>query len=261
MRLFLLLRNRSVTPQPWRQVGLAIVPGLFVLSVSTLDFGAELLSLLIIVGLTVGAVAAAWAVGHWHLPGVPVWGFVPLGLLAFMGFVPVASALLSALIPGGFANLSELLFISTLFGVTAAGLLLAKHGGLYAGLFVLSAGVPLMGLLIEQVIYFWDSPFWKFVMNASLPVLFYVVAPIWVLRARSIYHQAAGLLSPVALYFVTLVNALITVRRFSVIESVRIGQSAIVLFVAIACAVVLYLWVSARDAAMKKEWKNSSAST
>jgi hypothetical protein len=34
-----------------------------------------------------------------------------------------------------------------------------------------------------------------------------------------------------------------------------------VLFVAIACTAVLYAWVSARDEAVKKEWKNSSAST
>ena len=125
--------------------------------------------------------------------------------------------------------------------VVAAGL--AKHQGRTAGLFVLSGGAFLVGWHIEQAVFFWDRPLLIAWLELGTTTLFYVVAPIWVLCARSALSQTAGLLVPVIAYVVLLVLALGAGRGFSVGKSIAVATPAIVLCAALGAAIVLYSWV------------------
>lgn len=90
----------------------------------------------------------------------------------------------------------------------AVGLLLARTHGLRAALLLLPIGSFMMSFDIEHVIYFWQTPGWSRALSIAMPLLFLVISPIWLLRARSLRMQAAGLLLPPALYYGLLVVAL-----------------------------------------------------
>ena len=81
-------------------------------------------------------------------------------------------------------------FIHTYFVLVAIGLLLVKG----VGLFVLAGGILPMSCHIEPAVFLWDSPFWNTFLEISLKVLFLILAPVWMLRVRSICGQAVGLL-------------------------------------------------------------------
>jgi hypothetical protein len=133
-----------------------------------------------------------------------------------------------------------------LFLLVVVGAALAKYQGRTAGLFVLSGGALLLDWHIEQVIYFWDQPVWRAWLPLCTTALFYIVAPVWVLCARSPLGRAAGLLVPVVVYVPLLVSALGTARGFSVGRSIAIAGPTIVLCAALGAAVVLYAWVLSR---------------
>ena len=128
----------------------------------------------------------------------------------------------------------------------------AKYNGLTAGLFVLAGGIPPILGYIEQVIYFWDHPLWRESLVLSIPLLFFVLAPIWVLRSRSLRGQAAGLLVPIVAYFTALVSALSIVRGFSLPWSISIADAVILLLAAEIVAIILYAWISSAGLAATK---------
>jgi hypothetical protein len=146
---------------------------------------------------------------------------------------------------------SGLELYATLFLLVVVGVFPAKRQGLIAGLFVLAGGVFLMSWHIEQVIYFWDWPAWGNSLEFSITILFFIVAPIWVLRSRYALGQAAGLLVPVLTYLAMLVSALCVARGFSVGKSISIASPAIVLCAALGAAIVLYAWVSSHASRSK----------
>lgn len=156
--------------------------------------------------------------------------------------------LLPILTMAGLDNWSLVPLHLTFFVNVIAGLYLAQRSGLHAGLFVLGAGVFLMRFNIEPFIYFRDSLIWLTVLETSVFLLLYVVAPIWVLRARSIARQAAGLLLPIGAYFVLLVGGLIDARGMSQAQAIAIGRPALLFLASMVYAVVLYLLVWTRDA-------------
>jgi len=156
----------------------------------------------------------------------------------------VAVAALLVFAYDGYGNWSLPKRYSTYFVLVTVGLFLVKHSGLCAGLFVLAGGTPLMGSHIEPAVFLWDSPFWDTFSDVSLTVFFFILTPIWVLRVRSVYGQAAGLLLPIAAYFVALVSALSAARGFSIAKSASISDPALDLLATIAVAVVLYGRVS-----------------
>jgi hypothetical protein len=155
--------------------------------------------------------------------------------------------LLPILTLGGFDNWSLLPLHLTFFVNVIAGLYFARRSGLHAGLFVLGAGVFLMSFNIEQVIYFWDSPLWRDVLEASVPLLLYVITPIWVLRVRSVAGQATGLLLPIGVYFVLLVQGLVDAAGASLARAAGIAQPASLLLATMLYAVVLYRLARMRD--------------
>jgi hypothetical protein len=266
--------NRLVIPKPWWQVGLATLPGLIALAAQTasiVGLDTRLNSLLLPIMIILSASSVPWAAVRQRLFGVAAWGLIPLGLLA-LGFelhlvslllmvkprpiarilpaiggslaLSVAVAALFVFAYDGYENWSLPEFYSTYFVLVTVGLFLVKHSGLCAGLFVLAGGTPLMGFHIEPAVFLWDSPFWDTFSDVGLTVLFFMLAPIWVLRVRSVYGQAAGLLFPIAAYFVALVSALSAARGFSIAKSASISDPALGLLATIAVAVFLYGRVS-----------------
>lgn len=300
----------AIEPQPWWQVGLAILPGVMIFVDTNLDnLGWQVrlppsvaLSVLILLPIS----SIVWAVVRRRRLDVGAWGLVPLGLLACagVGAVPIPSislrprplgAVLLLLLDYGLflaallvmfrrmsfvrilpvigctlalafcvgwmgwggieiytpgqpivrlMDWSGLELYATLFLLVVVGVFPAKRQGLIAGLFVLAGGVFLMSWHIEQVIYFWEWPAWGNSLEFSITILFFIVAPIWVLRSRYALGQAAGLLVPVLTYLAMLVSALCVARGFSVGKSISIASPAIVLCAALGAAIVLYTWVS-----------------
>jgi len=220
----------AIEPQPWWQVGLTILSGAIAFSGTTLDnFGLSIrlsppVLLSVIILFLVSSIL--WTIARHRSFGVAAWGLIPLGLLADIGLLNMTSR------------------FSMHFVLIAVGLLLVKYSGLRAGLFVLAGSLVPMEWAIEPVIYLWDSPFWTTFTEVSLTMLCFILTPVWVLRARSVYSQAAGLLLPIAAYFVVLVSALRAARGFSIEKSASISAPVLGTFTTIAIAVVLYGVVS-----------------
>jgi len=223
------MENRPLVPRPWWQVGLAVLPGLIFLlrqvtSPSTpLGVGLHYLLLAVMILLSISSVLLAAM--RRSLFKVPVWGLIPLGLLAEWGLISI---------------IDSLDFYPTCFLLVVMGLLFARRNGLSASLFVLAGGIVTINHHVEPVMYFWDSPFWRIFINVGMTVLFTILTPTLVLRSRSILRQAAGLLLPIAAYYIAFAFALYSVRGFPVSKSVSIADPVIVLFATIAVAVVLY---------------------
>lgn len=236
------MRDRSLVPKPWWQVGLTILPGLIFLSrhvssTSTpLDAGLRFLLWAVMVLLSTSSVLLA-AVRR-SLLGVPSWGFVPLGLLAGLGLIWTMDAL-------GFYPTCCLLVVT--------GLVFARHNGPSAGLFVLAAGFITTSWQVEPVMYFWDSPFWRVFVNAGMTVLFTILTPALVLRSHSVLGQTVGLLLPIVVYCVAFVFALCTVRGFPMGKSVSIAGPFTVLFATTVVAIVLYAWIASRSRLTRSE--------
>ena len=94
------------------------------------------------------------------------------------------------------------------------------------------------------MVFFWDRPAWSAVLELGVTVLFFILAPTWVLPSRSIRGQAAGLLVPVLAYVALLVTGLGVARGFPVGRSISISSPAIVLCVALGVAIALYAWTA-----------------
>lgn len=233
------MRNRSLVPKPWWQVGLAVLPGLIFLlrqmsSPSTpLGVGLHFLLLAGMILLSISSVLLAAM--RRSLFKVPVWGFIPLGLLAELGLGWMIDSL----------ALYSTCFL--LIPLVVMGLLFGRHNGLSASLFVLAGGIFTTSWAVEPVMYFWDSPFWKIFINVGMTLLFMILTPILVLRSRSILGQAVGLLFPIAAYSAAFVFALSSVRGSPVSRSVSTAGPFIALFATIAIAAAVYAWISSRD--------------
>ena len=131
------------------------------------------------------------------------------------------------------------------------GLLLAKEHGLGAVMLILPGGVFMMTFDVEPGIYFWDvNRFWNTVFSLATPLLFYVITPCWILRARSLLGQAAGLLIPIIIYYVTLVSTLslasvVNVSNgYTVMKATSIAEPVILLFLVVTFTGSLYGWIS-----------------
>ena len=242
------MRNRSLVPRPWWEVGLTVLPGLIFLlgQVSSppppLNVGWRFLALAVMILLIVSSVLVA--VKRQSLFQVPVWGLIPLGLLFGLatcwGLISTTGTLDSY--PAGF-----LLLVVT-------GLLFARHNGLSASLFVLIGGILTASYHIEPGMYLGDSPFRRILIGEGMIVWFMILTPVLVLRSRSILGQAVGLLFPVAAYSAAFVFALSRVSgfahpwfQFSISQSVSIAGPFIALSAIIAVAAAVYAWVSWRD--------------
>ena len=230
------MRNHSLAPRPWWQVGLTVLPGLVFLlrQVSApsprLDAVFRFLSLAATILLSVSSVVLAAT--RRSLFRVPVWGLIALGLLTGWG-------LLWTMEPLGFYPTCLMLLVT--------GLVFARHNGLSASLFVLAGGIITTSWAVEPSMYFWDSPSWRIFVNVGMTVLFTVLTPIMVLRSRSILGQAVGLLFPLAAYSAAFVFALSSVRGIPISRSVSTAVPFIALMATIAIAAAVYAWIPSRD--------------
>jgi len=230
------MRNRSLVPKPWWQVGLAILPGLIFLSrqvsSTSAPLGAGLRFLLLAVMILLSASSVLLTAMGRSLFKVPVWGLIPLGLLAGLGLI---------------WTMDSLGFYPTCFLLAVTGLVFARHNGLSASLFVLAGGIVTTSWQVEPVMYFWDSPFWRIFINIGMTVLFTILTPISVLRSRSILGQVVGLLLPIAAYSAAFAFALSSVRGIPVNRAVSTAGPFITLFATVAIAAALYAWISSRS--------------
>jgi hypothetical protein len=227
------MRNHTLVPRPWWQVGLTVLWGLIFLlrQVSSpsppLDAVLRFLSLAVMILLSISSLLlAARRPSRFK---VPVWGLIPLGLLAGLGLM---------------WTMDLLGFYPTCLLLAVMGLAFARHNGLSTSLFVLAGGLVTSSWQVEPGMYFWDSPFWKTFINAGMTVLFTILTPILVLRSRSILGQVVGLLLPMAAYSAGFVFALSSVRGIPVSRSVSTAGPFIALFVTTAIAAAVYAWIS-----------------
>ena len=231
------MRNHTLVPRPWWEVGLAILWGwTFLLRQVTLmspPLDAVYRYLPIAIMILVSGSSVVLAVVRKSASKVPAWGFIPLGLLAGFGGMWVMEF-------AGFYLACALLAI--------IGLLFARHHGLRAGLFVLAGGIVTTSWQIEPSMYFWDSPSWGILINEGMTALFTILTPILVLRSRSLLGQAAGLLVPLAAYSAAFVFALNSARGIPVNRAISTAGPFIFLFATIAIAGAVYVWISRSSA-------------
>jgi hypothetical protein len=235
------MQNRSLVPTSWGKVGLAILPGLFALGVSWM---ADAKGMIPTVGL--GLCVLLSVLGIIHERRVPLWTLPTLGVLfsllirpvwLLLGLVGLLAAIVGLIWLARRKRLSDFpqmvwvlpcvmallgMIVALRFGpwflsgdgamlcVVATGLLLARHRGLSAGLFVAAAGFILWEEILDPTYGLWKTP-WGIIMVAILALCTLVVSPILVLRARSARGQTWGLLLPtaVALTSVAVINAVI----------------------------------------------------
>jgi hypothetical protein len=177
------------------------------------------------------------AAGRKSLLKVPVWGFIPLGLLA--GFLAACGLILIT---------GTLDFYPTCFLLlVVTGLGFAWHNGLSASLFVIAGGLVTASWRFEAGMYFSDRLFREIFFGAGMIVLFMILTPIWVLRSRSILGQAVGLLFPMAAYSAALVVALSTVSYIPLARPVSAAEPYIALFATTVITAAVYAWISSRD--------------
>ena len=248
------MRNRTLVPRPWWQVGLTILPGLVLLLGQMPSWPdplrAGLLPLMWAVMILLIVSSVLWAVIRKSLFQVPVWGFIPLGLLAGLG---------SLWTVGSFG------FYPTCFLLALTGLVFARHNGLSASLFALTGGMLSASIAIEPGMYLGDSPFRRILLDGGMIVLFWILSPILVLRSRSILWQAVGVLFPIAAYSAAFVFALSSASglahpwfQFSFSQSVSVAGPFIALFATIAIAVPVYAWISSRDFTAEEAQRSSA---
>jgi hypothetical protein len=244
------MRNHSVVPRPWWEVGLAILWGwTFLLRQVTLmspplDDVYRYLPLAVMI--LVSASSVVLAIVRKSASRVPAWGFIPLGLLAGIGGMWVMEF-------AGFYPTCALLAIT--------GLLFARHHGLSAALFVLAGGMFVTSWQVEPTMYFWDSPSWRILINEGMTASFTILTPILVLRSRSLLGQAVGLLVPLAAYSAAFVFALNSARGIPIARAVSTAFPFIVLFATVAIAAAVYAWISRSSAGTHSLEVQSGAST
>jgi hypothetical protein len=230
------MRNYSLVPRPWWEVGLTILPGLIFLLGPVFSTWPPLRFLMLAALILLIISSVLVAAKRRSLFQAPVWGLIPLGGLA--GF-------------GSLWTFSSLGFYPTCFLLVAIGLLFARHNGLSASFFVLTGGVLTANYAVEPGMYFANSPFRRIFLDAGMFALLWILSPLWVLRSRSILGQAMGLLLPMAAYSVAFVFALSSVSGFahpwfqlSISQSISIAEPFIALFAIIAMAAAVYAWIS-----------------
>lgn len=237
------MRNRTLVPRPWWQVGLTILPGLVLLLGQMLSWpdplrvGVRFLELAIMVLLIASSILLA--IRQRSLFQMPVWGLIPLGLLAGLALLWTMNSL-------GFSTVCFLLAVT--------GLVFARHNGMSASLLALNGGMLTASWAIEPGMYLRDSPFQEIVLGIGMIVLFWILSPILMLRSRSVLGQAVGLFFPMAAYSAAFVFALSSASglahpwfQLSFSQSVSVAGPFIALFATIAVAAPVYAWISSRD--------------
>lgn len=235
------MENRSAAPLSWGKIGLAILPGLFAFGASWVIEAKDLIP---IAGL--GLCVLLSIVGFIRERRFPIWSFTTLGVLfsllmrplwLLLGLLGLLAAiigliwftrrkravyfsrsvwvLLCLMILVGIVGMFDSgpwmsLGDGAMLVVIAVGLLLAKRGGLSAGLFVVAAGFILWEEILDFTYCLWKTPY-GIVMVAILALLLLIVSPIWVLRSHSMRVQVWGLLLPtfIALVSVTVIDAVV----------------------------------------------------
>lgn len=235
------MQNRLLVPTPWGKVGLAVLPGLFALGASWMT---ETKDMIPTVGLGLCVLLSIF--GLVRERRVPLWTLPTLGVLfsllirpiwLLLGLVGLLAAIVGLIWLARRKRLSDfpqmvwvLPCVMMLLGITVAlrfgpwflsgdgamlfvvatGLLLARHRGLPAGLFVATTGFILWEEIFDLTYGLWKTP-WGIVMVAILALCTLVASPIWVLRARSARGQIWGLLFPaaIALTGVAVINAVV----------------------------------------------------
>lgn len=239
--------NHPNMPKPWWQVGLSVLPGVLFLTrqvVRLMDpLDNVLRYLMLAVTILLGVLSVLQATIKRDVFKVPVWGLIPLGLLAGLGLLYLSD-------PFRF-NLTILLLVF-------ASLVFARYNGLGAGLFVLAGGLVAASWAVEPDMYFWDSPFWASFVNSGATFLFMILSPVWALRSRTMPGQAVGLVTPVAIYAIGFIVALNDARGISIARSISTTRPFIIMILSLIIAVPVYGWISKRSFRIGGNWLETS---
>ena len=107
-------------------------------------------------------------------------------------------------------NLWDLAGAGAMLSLVALGLPLARRGGIMASLFVLGACFVLYEEALDFTYGLWKTP-WGIVMMSILALALLIVAPVWMLRARTSRWRLVGELLPaaIALLCIVTINTLV----------------------------------------------------
>ncbi len=233
------MKSRPIVPTPWRHVGLTLLPALVFLLTYILPgqlIPEMLLRLLAPACLVFLIVSTLWLLVRNRRPiPAPVWALIPLGFFGALGAMMAVS-------PFDF-------YLACLV-LAVASLGCARVNGPSAGLVLLSGGTLLASAAIEPGMYLAPGPYSRVLLADGIIVLFMILTPILVLRARSIPGQAAGLVVPLAAYSAVFVFALtrdsgmtLPMFQFSIDQALSVAAPYIVLIGIMALAVPVYTWV------------------
>jgi MFS family permease len=242
-------RHPSQGTPTWTAIGLVILPGLFVFGSSWVVSAREPVPILGLA--LCGAVCLVGLIRTHHLPlwSYPTLGIslgllmrsfwllgpllAPLAILAivrwfqrqrvevprlawalvFLMFViGLARPVILSVFPNHdlYVNPWDLTVDGALLSVVALGLLLARRSGIMASLFVLACGFVLSEEVLDFTYGLWKTP-WGIVMMAILASSLLIVAPLWMVRARTTRWRIVGILLPaaVALSCIVTINAVV----------------------------------------------------
>ncbi len=240
------MAHSSLVPKPWYQVGLAILPGCVVLLAVTFSawFSSAVPRFLALAVILLPVVSSHVLVARRQsLFQMPVWSLIPWGFL--VGFFGTWGLFMIA----GTLDFYWICFLL----LVVTGLLFARQGGLSAGLYVLSGGIIVASWYMEPGLYLGSSAFVRVLTGEGMVVLFMILAPILVLRSRSIVGQAVGLLFPILAYSAAYVYALSSASglthpyfQFSISQSMSVARPFIILIPTIILASATYIWVSSQ---------------
>ena len=235
--VWIVTRGRSLSKLPvWSMMQFSLIVFWFFIGAFELAFAIQG-TLVYLVCLGTLGVLLLLLLKRSDIVRTPAWGLIAV----YMGVI------LFQALSGGFRPRYYDYLLMILLPISV-GLFLAREHGLYASLIVLPIAVVSMTIDIEPAIYFWEARAWVTVIDASFPLLFLVLAPLWVLRSRSVLGQAAGILVPIVIYYVGFVSTLSLVagvglsRGSSVLQACTIAEPVVLLFILMALVCALYGW-------------------
>ncbi len=182
--------------------------------------------------LFMAASSAALLLPHARPIPVPVWLLIPLGFFAGFGLM----------FRMGWPGFYEGCLVLVILGLGCA-----RVNGARAALVLLNGGIILASAAIDPGMYLSPGPFARILLLEGIIVLVTILAPILMLRARSVLAQGLALVLPLAAYAAVFSFALLPASglampmfQFSIGQALAIASPFIALTGIVAVVTLLY---------------------